>query len=177
MTEAAPKTPAPTEKTAAPAPASHWSPFDSLRQEIDRLFDDFRPFGWRPPASRAASADLAPPSRGDWQIAPAMDVVEKEGEYQISAELPGMEEKDVEIKLANRTLTIKGEKSEQKEESDKGYFLAERRFGSFQRSFRLPDGVDADAIEADFAKGVLTIRLPKTPQARQAEKKITVKAG
>ncbi|TIP07014.1 Hsp20/alpha crystallin family protein, partial [Mesorhizobium sp.] len=67
----------------------------------------------------------------DWQIAPAMDLVEKGKEYEITAELPGIDEKNVEIKLANRTLTIKGEKTEEKEEKDKDYYLSERRYGSF----------------------------------------------
>lgn len=178
MTDAASTPPATTEKKTAPAPSGHWTPFDGLRQEIDRLFDDFRPFGWQLPASRgkSAAAPAADP-RGEWQVAPAIDVVEKDGAYVISAELPGIDEKDVDIKLANRILTISGEKSERKEETDKGYFLSERRYGSFQRSFRVPDGVDADRIEADFAKGVLTVRLPKSEQARQAEKRIAVKAG
>ncbi|MHC2791871.1 HSP20 family molecular chaperone IbpA [Mesorhizobium jarvisii] len=77
----------------------------------------------------------------------------------------------------NHTLTIKGEKQEEKEEKDKDYYLSERRYGSFQRSFQLPDGVDADKIDASFTKGVLTVKLPKTAEAQKAEKKITVKAA
>ena len=72
-------------------------------------------------------------------------------------------------------LTIKGEKKEEKEEKQKDYYLSERRYGSFQRSFALPEGVDTDKIEANFAKGVLTVKLPKTAEAQKAEKKITVK--
>ena len=106
-----------------------------------------------------------------------MDLVEKEKEYEISAELPGIDEKNVEIKVANHMLTIKGEKTEEKEEKKKDYYLSERRFGSFQRSFALPEGVDADKIEANFVKGVFTVKLPKTAEAQKAEKKITVKAA
>ena len=105
-----------------------------------------------------------------------MDVVEKDKEYEITAELPGTDEKNVEIKLSNRTLTIKGEKKEEKEEREKDYYLSERRYGSFQRSFQVPDSVDAEKIEASFAKGVLTIRLPKTAEAQKSEKTIAVKA-
>ncbi|TIX36045.1 MAG: Hsp20 family protein, partial [Mesorhizobium sp.] len=76
-----------------------------------------------------------------------------------------------------RILTIKGEKKEEKEEKDNDYYLSERRYGSFQRSFQLPEGVDADKIDATFAKGVLTVKLPKTAEAQKAEKKITVKAA
>jgi HSP20 family protein len=105
-----------------------------------------------------------------------MDMVEKDIEYEITAELPGIDEKNVEIKLSNHLLTIKGEKEDKTEEKRKDYYLSERRYGSFQRSFHLPEGVDADRIEANFARGVLTVKLPKTAEAQKAEKKITVKA-
>jgi HSP20 family protein len=110
-------------------------------------------------------------------LAPAVDVVEKEKEYEISAELPGMDEKNIEIKLSNGTLTIKGEKKEEKEERDKDYYLSERRYGSFLRSFQVPEGVDAAKIEATFAKGVLTVKLPKSAEAQKGEKKIAIKAA
>ncbi len=106
-----------------------------------------------------------------------MDLVEKETEYEITAELAGIDEKNVDIKVANNLLTIKGEKTEEKEEKKKDYFLSERRYGSFQRSFQLPQGVDAEKIEATFAKGILTVKLPKTAEAQEAEKTIAVKAG
>lgn len=153
-----------------PGPAS-WNPFDSLRQEIDQLFENFGLRSW--PLSR-------PAIQGDffrgWNVAPAVDVAEKEKEFEITAELPGLDQKDVEVKLSNGILTIKGEKKEEKEQREKDYYLSERRYGSFVRSFRVPEGVSADKIEAHFAKGVLTIKLPKTAEA-QAEKKIPVKAA
>jgi HSP20 family protein len=79
------------------------------------------------------------------------------------------------VKLANGSIVISGEKKEEREEKDKGYFLSERRFGSFRRAFRLPDDVDKEKIDASFAKGVLTVHLPKSPQAQTAEKVISVK--
>ncbi len=88
-----------------------------------------------------------------------------------------MEEKDVELKIVHDMLTIKGEKKEQKEEKKKDYYLSERRYGAFHRSFQLPDGVDADKIEASFKKGVLAITLPKKPEAIQPERKIEIKAS
>lgn len=172
------KPPVKTEKPAAPAEAAEWTPFVSLRREIDRLFDDFRPFDWRLPSARSTFGfELPKLAAGEWKLAPAMDLVEKENEYEVSAELPGIDEKDVEIKLANRMLTIKGEKNEEKEEKQKDYFLSERRFGSFQRSFALPEGVDAEKIEANFTKSVLTVKLPKSAEAQNAEKRITVKVA
>jgi HSP20 family protein len=177
MAEAVTKLPVKNEKDTTPARASGWGPFESLHKEIDRLFDDFRPLGWRWPSKHSAF-DLDLPEIGaGWKITPAFDVTEKEKEYEITAELPGIDEKNVEVKLTNHTLTIKGEKTEEKEEKEKDYYLSERRYGSFHRSFQLPDGVNADKVEASFAKGVLTIKLPKTAEARKAEKKIQVKAA
>ena len=166
----------PVGKTSTPSQATEWSPFESLRREVDRLFDDFRPFNWRLP-SRVFGFEAPRPARPEWGIAPAVDLAEKEDRYEITAELPGIDEKNVEIKLSNHTLTIKGEKKEEKEEKDKDYYLSERRYGSFQRSFQVPEGVDADKIDASFTKGVLTVKLPKTAEAQKAEKKITVKAA
>ncbi len=88
-----------------------------------------------------------------------------------------MSEKNVEIKLSNHTLTIKGEKSEEKEEKRKDYYLSERRYGSFPRSFQSPEGADGDKIDAHFANGVLSVKLPKTAEAKKAEKTIAVKAA
>lgn len=166
-------------KTEAQAPApvtTPWGSFDALRREIDQVFDNFGFGALRLPFARQA-LNLDALREKAWNVAPAVDVAEKETEYEITAELPGLDEKDVEVKLANGTLTIKGEKKESKEQREKDYYLSERRYGSFQRSFRVPEGVEADKIEASFAKGVLTVKLPKTAAARQAEKKIDVKAA
>jgi HSP20 family protein len=104
-----------------------------------------------------------------------VDIVDKENVYELSAELPGMDENNIDVKFSNGALTIKGEKRDEREEKKKNFYLAERRYGSFQRSFSVPEGVDAERIEASFKKGVLTVTLPKTPQARKNEKKIPVK--
>lgn len=151
-------------------PATGWAPFESLRTEIDRLFDDFNPFGLRRPLVQGLKSP-------GWPVAPAMDLVEKDGQYEITAELAGMDEKDVEVKIASGVLTIRGEKTEEKKEERKDYHLSERSYGSFQRSFRLPDNVDADKIDAHFAKGVLKVTLPKTAGAVSSEKKIDIKAA
>jgi HSP20 family protein len=123
--------------------------------------------------------DIEPFWRGEisWGKAPAVDVVEKEKAYQITAELPGMEEQNIDVTFSDGVLRIKGEKTEEKEEKKKDQYLSERRYGSFQRAFRLPDGVDADKIEANFKNGVLTVMLPKTTEAVRSEKKIAIKAA
>ena len=153
--------------------------FDDLQRQVNRLFEDFgrgwdvwRPFG-------RSMFDLAPTwsTQTTWAAMPAVDVAEKDKAFEITAELPGMEEKNIEVKVANSTLTIKGEKKEEREEKEKDYYVSERRFGSFQRSFGLPEGVDADKIEANFKNGVLTITLPKTADAQKQEKTIAVKAA
>jgi HSP20 family protein len=88
-----------------------------------------------------------------------------------------MDEKNIEVKLVNGSLTIRGEKQEEKEEKKQDYYLHERHFGSFERRFAVPEGVNTDKIEASFKKGVLTVRLPKKPEAIKPEKKIEVKAA
>jgi len=166
------------KKAAAPAPLGQWAPVESLRREIDRLFDSFHEGAWRLPFGRPAfDLELAWPRETSWAIAPAVDVAEKDKEYEITAELPGMDEKNIEIKMSNNVLTIKGEKTEEKEEREKDYYLSERRYGSFTRSFQVPEGVDTGKIEATFAKGVLTVKLPKTAEAQKSEKTISVKPG
>lgn len=172
------KLPIKTEKKGAAPAAISRSPFESLRREIDRVFESFGQGAWRLPFGRPAfDLELSWPHEGAWNIAPAVDVAEKANEYEITAELPGLDDKNLEIKIANGTLTIKGEKKEEKEEREKDYYVSERRYGSFTRSFQVPDGVDQDKIEASFAKGVLTVKLPKSEEAKKSEKTIAVKAA
>jgi HSP20 family protein len=171
------KVPVTTERKAGgPASALQaWRPFRSLRQEMDRVLEEFeRDWGW--PRSMFS---MEPFWRREatWAAAPAVDVAETDKAYEITAEVPGLAEKDLEVKVASGTLTVKGEKHEEKEEKKKDYYVSERRYGAFERSFRLPEGIDTDKIEASFRNGVLKVVLPKTPEAQKAEKKIEVKAG
>lgn len=158
--------------------AREWEPFETLRRQVDRMFDDFgRGFSlWRPFGGSLFDARPSWPTDETWPKAPAVDLVEREKDYEISAELPGMDEKNIDVKLSNGVLTIKGEKKEEKEEKKKDYYLSERRYGSFQRSFQLPEGIDEDKIQASFEKGVLTITLPKGVEAQKPEKKIAIDA-
>jgi len=176
MADPVTKLPVKNEKSSA-SPPNPWRPFESLRREIDQLFDDFGMRNWRSPFA-GSLFDVTPLWRGEssW-TALAVDIAETEKAYEITAELPGIDEKNVEVKFADGVLTIKGEKREEKEEKKKDYYLNERTFGAFQRAFRVPDGVDADKIEATFKKGVLTVTMPKSAEAEKAAKKITVKAA
>jgi len=139
------------------------NPFISLQREINRLFDNFTQ-GF-PALSTGGAAELLP----------NLDVTETDKQIEITAELPGLEEKDVQVNLADNVLTIRGEKKAEKEEKDKTYRLVERSYGSFVRSLELPEGVNADAIKASIDKGVLKVTVPK-PAPVQV-KKIDVKAA
>ena len=164
------------EKGREPAPAE-WSPLATMRREFDRMLDEF-PWGWRRPLARGLF-DVEPFFRGFAGVGAiaAVDIAEKDKEYEITAELPGMDESNIDVKFADGLLTIKGEKKEEKEEKKRDYYLAERRYGSFQRSFPVPESVDADKIEAKFANGVLTVILPKSAEAQKNEKRIAIKKG
>ncbi len=178
MAETPRKVPVTEEKASErPAEVQAWRPFDNLRREVDRLFEDFDRDFWRAPFRRSVF-DIEPFWRRPlkWGAAPAVDIVETDDAYEVTADLPGMDEKNLEVKLAKGALTIKGEKREEKEEKKRDYYLHERHIGSFERRFALPEGVDTDKIEASFTKGVLTVKLPKKPEAIKPEKKIEVKA-
>jgi len=170
------KLPLKTEKSFTPSiQARH--PFENLRREVDRLFDAFTggfgaaPFG-------GSVFDIGPFWGREMSLptTPAVDLTDTEKAYELTAELPGMDEKNIEVRVANGILSIRGVKQEDKEEKKKDYYIRERNFGSFERSFQVPDGVDPDKIEASFKKGVLTVTLPKKPEIQKAAKKIDVKA-
>jgi len=166
MAEAS-KVPVKTGKASTLTPHA-WRPFESLHGEIDRVFDDFDGGFWRTPFRRIKST---------FDTMPAVDFTETDKAYEVTAEPPGLDEKDVEVKLANHIVTIKGEKHDEKEETKKDYYIRERSFGSFQRILTVPEGVDADKVAATFKKGILTVTLPKTAEAQKAEKKISVKSA
>jgi HSP20 family protein len=179
MAQTVSKVPVTQEKRSVSSPSLQpWEPLESLHRQIDRLFDDFGRGVWQPFRHSLFGAEPLWPREVTWGAAvPAVDVAESEKAYEITAELPGFDEKNIEVKVTDGSLTIKGEKQEEKEEKKKDYYLHERHFGSFERSFALPDGADADKIEAVFKKGVLTVTLPKKPEAQKPAKKIEVKAG
>ncbi len=159
-------------KKTEPAPVPDiWQNF---RTEMDRLFDRFG-FGvpslsrmfMTPPGFTAPALTVS---------APAVEISEDNNAWRLTAELPGLAEKDVEVVLADDVLTLRGEKKQEREESGTNFHISERSYGSFARSFVLPEGVDRNGIGAAFAKGVLTVTLPKKPEAKVEEKRIEVKA-
>lgn len=138
--------------------------FRGLRNEMDRLFDDFsHGFGL------SADAGLS------FGISTKLDVSETDDALTVAVELPAMDEKDVDVTLANDTLVIKGEKKEEREEKKKDYHLKERSWGSFERRIAVPFHADADKVRASFKKGVLTVVVPKPAEAKAQVKKIEVK--
>lgn len=170
-------TPVEVKKTT-PVPTATPDMWRSFRTEMDRLFDRFADDFGLPSLSRMF--DVRPTLRLATSLTlptPAMDVIEDTDAYKLTAELPGMSEKDIEVVVSDGTLTLKGEKKKETERKDKNYYMAERTYGSFERSFTLPEGVDRDKVGAEFTKGVLTITLPKKPEAKVEPTKIEVKAA
>jgi HSP20 family protein len=136
--------------------------FPDLFEEMDRFWESFAPMPWR---LRGA---------GRQRVMPALDVFEKEGKLQINAELPGMKESDIEIEVTDDTLTISGEKRDEREVKEDNYYRSERSYGSFRRQVALPAGADTDNVDATFKDGVLTIAIPVAAKPATA-KKIEVK--
>ena len=129
------------------------SPIFGLRREIDRLFDDTF-------------------ARDGFNWTPAVDIKENDSEIRLDLELPGLKPEDVELTAENGILTIRGEKkSEKKEGEDNRYHLVERTYGSFLRTFQLPQGIDDDQIKAEFESGILSIHIPKAalPQPKRIQ--------
>ena len=163
-------------KRSAPAPTPIPDSWPAFRTEMERLFDRFG-FGMKPFRNWFDMEPMFQLRTSFEMPSPAIDIVEEPSGYKLTAELPGMAEKDIELVVSGDTVTLKGEKKQETERKDKNYTLSERCYGSFQRTFTLPDGVDRDKITAEFAKGVLTVTLPKTPAAVAEPKKIEVKAA
>lgn len=173
----------PVKKTAEetprpPVPAPGFGSIAGLRDEIDRVFERFFPESW---LHMPRFGELDPfkhmPRLGGLALSPRADVSESETEYEIEVELPGLDEKEIELSISDGVLTLKGEKKIEREEKKKDYHLTERSYGSVRRSFSLPEGVDEAKIKASFAKGVLSITLPKSAEAKSKQRKIQIKAG
>jgi HSP20 family protein len=141
------------------------APLNRLRDEIDQLFEDF---------------SFARPSRSIFPFAtpaalsPAMELAATAGGYELSVELPGLEEKDIDVQFADGILTVAGEKREESEKKDNGYLLSERRYGSFRRQLTLPSDVDPETITAKFEQGVLKLAMKKDERVEGRTRKIKI---
>jgi HSP20 family protein len=179
MAEAATKLPLKTDATPATqtAKAADWQPFEVLRNQVDRLFHDFQT-GFLQTTFYRTLPDIESFWRRDlgFDVTPAIDIVESDKAFEVTAELPGLDAKNIDLQLSDGVLTIKGEKQEDKEEKTKDRYVSERRYGSFRRSLQIPGSVDAEKIEASFKGGVLTVTLPKSPEAQKNRKTIPVSA-
>ncbi len=163
-----------TAMTAAGSDLAH-----EIEQAFHRMFDRWPMFG-----RRWHLADFDPftrmefPSLATRQISlPRVDMAETDAAYELTAELPGLTGDDVECSLSGSTLTVKGQRKEEKEEKKKGYYLKERRSGSFERRLTVPDDVDVDKLEASVVNGVLKVVLPKKAEAKKKARRIEVKNG
>ncbi len=139
-----------------------WTPFRDLvtREKMNRIFEDTF-------TSQGEEKDMA---ASNWT--PSVDIHENESELVLSAEVPGIEDKDIEIEIENNTLSIKGERKIEKETKEENYHRIERSYGSFYRSFTLPTNVNQDNIKAEYDNGVLRISLPKKPELKSKKVKV-----
>jgi HSP20 family protein len=144
-----------------------YDPFRDFQREMNRLFDDF--FGDFPLAFRRGERELESAA-----FAPRVDVSETEKEVKVSAELPGMEEKDISVEMDEMSISIRGERKEEQEEKGKNWYRREQSYGAFHRSIPLPASVEGEKAKAKFKKGILTVTVPKRPEAHAKRKTITI---
>ncbi|PZS08422.1 MAG: hypothetical protein DLM64_12530 [Solirubrobacterales bacterium] len=145
-----------------------WEPareLNTIQSEMNRLFNNYFD-------TPAAPGNGGAGALRRWM--PAMDLVETEEEFVLRADLPGLSESDVNIELEDNVLTVSGERKAEHKERKEGYYRVERASGSFARTLTLPDGVDADAVNASFDRGVLEVRIPKPEQRKPRKVAISV---
>ena len=146
-------------------------PLMKFHRDMNKMFSEaFRgfemaPFGLHQPLFPRLANDM---------LKPTLDLGASEKEYNITVEIPGVDEKDVKLEIVNDTLTIRGEKKQEKEEKEKNYYRVERSYGSFQRMLSLPEDADQDGVKATFKNGILTITLPRKALPESTVKKIEV---
>ncbi len=142
------------------------NPFEMQHQMMDEFFNE--PFGFKAMRRMLENQD---------NFMPGMDISESDKEIRISTDLPGLDEKDIQLTVENNRLTISGEKKFESEDKDRTYHRVERRYGSFSRTIELPEDVEVDKIDASFKKGVLIITIPKPAEVISQRKRIPIKAG
>ncbi len=161
-----------TPRLPTSKPGTAWHPLEAVRREVERLYSDLSGVPWAAPGTFSSE-----PRWDALADRPRVDIVEKDCAYELTADLAGADEKDVEVTVTNDILRIKGARHDEREHAEGDYVLRERSYGSFERSFRLPADVDGTKVAAAFKKGVLSVTLPKTAAARSGAKKIEIKAS
>lgn len=151
-------------------------PVRSLRSQIDRVFDEFADwFPWRV-GERALAQRPAFATASFGFAVPAVDVTEREDAFELTAEVPGAEQKDIEVVVEDDMLIVRGEKKAEREEKKKDYHFSERTYGAFHRAFQLPAQVQADKISASFKNGVLKVMLPKSAEAKSRQRRVEIQS-
>lgn len=148
-----------------------FEPFNWLRREVDNLFDNF----WRSP-NQQPQLGLYEREKG-FNLIPDTDISETDNEFTVITDLPGLEEKDINVDIQNNILRIRGEKKVDREEKGRDFHRVERLSGSFNRSIQLPSIINEENAQANFKNGVLTVTLPKSAEAKSKSKHIEIKAG
>ncbi len=146
------------------------SPVVQFRREVDRIFENF----FRGSGLSPCESDLFSPLTTTGLLKPQVDIGATEKEYVISVEVPGVMEEDVQVEVSGNTMTIRGEKRQEKEEKEKSYYRMERSYGSFQRVLSLPEDVDQEGIKASFKKGVLSVTIPRKSLPGSQAKQIAI---
>jgi HSP20 family protein len=149
------------------SPLTRWNPFEEMERmhrDLDRMFN-----GWRSIVPHGEEAMTIT------ELSPAVDIIEDEKEYIVKAEMPELKKEDVKVMVEHDTLTIRGERKAEKEEKGKNFHRIERSYGSFLRSFTLPEGTDPAKIRSEYKDGLLTVHLPKSPEAKAKSKAIDIK--
>ncbi|NCC77167.1 Hsp20/alpha crystallin family protein [Desulfobulbus propionicus] len=155
-------------------PSRQHEPMLQIHRDIDHLFDQFfRGWGFPRMGDFGNFAEFA----GDVLFKPKVDLSAADNEYLLTVEIPGVNEKDVSVDISNNTMTIKGEKKQEKEDKEKNYYRIERSYGAFQRVLSLPDDVDQDNIKASFKNGVLSITMPRKALPAGEVKQVEITAG
>ena len=165
-------------------PESEANSLANLRNEIDKVFERFlQGSPWASPDIQSLWGmnpfiDMHMP-RGISRAAlsPRLDIAESDNSYEVTAELPGMTDNDIDVTVTDGALILKGEKRDERNTKKKDYHLTERSYGSFRRALRIPQGVDGSKISASFSKGVLKVTMPKSKEAKKKRRKVNVKAG
>lgn len=157
------------EKISTGAPVKHsaenfWEPLARMRTDFDHLMDEF----WDRPMGLSLNRRLQA------LTGPVLELKDKKNEFELVAEIPGMKADDIELNISHGILRLTGEKREEHEKKEKSFLFSERRYGRFERAIELPRGIDHEKISAKLRDGILTVHLPKSPEAIEQERKIPI---